>query len=525
MFADLSGRKAAERERNRLISAVEQSSESIMITDPNGIITYVNPTFEQMSGYDRAEVIGQNARILRSGRHDAEFYRSMWTTLLAGRVWTGDIINRRKDGDTFEVQAAISPIRDADGQVVNYLLISRNVTVERQLEQQLRQAQKMEAVGRLAGGVAHDFNNLLMAISGYSQLLLDGLEEGDARREYADEIIRAARQAASLTQQLLAFSRRQVLTRRILDLNTVVAEIQKMLTRLIGEDIDLVTSMAPELGKVRADRSQIEQVIMNLAVNARDAMPRGGRLLIETANVELDEDYIWTHAGARVGPYVMLGVSDTGVGMDAEIQSHVFEPFFTTKPKGEGTGLGLATVYGIVKQSDGYISVESEPGRGSTFRIYLPRVEEADGEEQVDAPSGGGSETILLAEDEREVREVVSAFLQEAGYSVIEAGDGEEAMRAAEEYDGPIHLLLTDVVMPRLSGRELAQRLLAERPATRILYMSGYTDDAVLRHGVLESEAAFLQKPFTADILQRKVREVLGAKDGEQDSAGQGNPE
>jgi CheY-like chemotaxis protein len=374
----------------------------------------------------------------------------------------------------------------------------------------------MEAVGQLAGGIAHDFNNLLTAILGNTQLLLRDLPPGDTKRQDVEEIRKASERAASLTRQLLAYSRRQMLQPEILDLNVVVAEMDRMLRRLIGEHIALNTVLAPELGRVRADPNQIEQVIVNLAVNARDAMPDGGKLTIETANMELDESFAQAHLGAVPGHYAMVAVTDTGSGMDASVRAHLFEPFFTTKEVGKGTGLGLATVYGIVKQSDGYISVYSEPGRGSSFKVYLPRIQTpqsaatASGKDRLDR----GTETILVVEDEAAVLALSRRALEMQGYVVLAAADPAAAIRVVERHGGMIHLLLTDVVMPGLSGRELADRLIARRPGLRVLYMSGYPGDAVVQHGALPVGSAFLQKPFSPDGLARKVRDVLDSEHG-----------
>ena len=382
----------------------------------------------------------------------------------------------------------------------------------RRLEEQLRQAQKMEAVGRLAGGIAHDFNNLLTVINGYSHMISSRLPTGDALRADAEEILRAGEQAASLTRQLLAFSRKQILAPVVLNLNRIVSELEKMLHRLIGEDVELVTSLDPGLGNVKADPGQIEQVIMNLAVNARDAMPNGGKLTLETANVSLDEGFARHHSGAQSGPHVMLGVSDTGVGMDQETQSHLFEPFFTTKEQGKGTGLGLSTVCGIVKQSGGTIWAYSEPGQGAAFKIYLPRVDvPADASKPAtrrrDLPKG--TETILIVEDAEGVRNLMQLILTRNGYTLLVAENGEQAFQRVEQHPGPIHLLLTDIVLPRMGGPEIAHRMRALRPGIRVLFTSGYTDRGVVENGVLESGIAFLQKPFAVDELCRKIREVL----------------
>src|SRR5438477_2075544 len=370
----------------------------------------------------------------------------------------------------------------------------------------------MEAVGRLAGGVAHDFNNLLTVITSYSDLLLEELGAGDPKREDVTQIRKASESAAALTRQLLAFSRQQVLQPQVLDLNETVTATEKLLERLIGEDVQLATTLAPDLGMAIVDPGQLEQIILNLAVNARDAMPRGGRLTIETANVEMDEAYVHNHPPARAGRYVMLAVSDTGMGMDAKTQAHIFEPFFTTKEFGKGTGLGLATVYGIVKQSGGFIWVYSEPGHGTTFKLYFPWAgDAAERRAAADEAAGPprGTETVLVAEDAASVRSVMRQVLERYGYTILEAPDGETALQLAAKHHGPIHLLLTDVVMPGVSGRQLADQLTRLRPEIKVLYASGYSDDAILQHGILEPGIAYLQKPFTRVALARKVREVL----------------
>ena len=383
----------------------------------------------------------------------------------------------------------------------------------RRLEEQLRHSQKVEAIGRLAGGIAHDFNNLLTAIIGYSTIALTNLDENDPVSADILEIKKAGQRAATLTSQLLAFSRKQVLQPRVLNLNDVITNTDKMLRRLIGEDIELVTLLGADLDSVKADPGQIEQIIVNLAVNARDAMPQGGRLIIETTNIELDDEFSRKHVGIKPGPYVMLAVNDNGVGMDVDTQLHLFEPFFTTKEIGKGTGLGLSTVYGIVKQSGGSILVYSEPGEGTMFKIYLPRV--AEKPEALEATSKGrteklsGTETVLVVEDEGPVRRLVQTILERNGYSVLEANNGEEALRLMARHEGPIHLLLTDVVLPKMSGPQLAQSMTTLHPGIRVLYMSGYADKASVQQGLLNSSTAFLQKPFTPDALAGKVREVL----------------
>ena len=391
--------------------------------------------------------------------------------------------------------------------------ILHDVTERRKLEEQVRQSQKLESVGILAGGVAHDFNNLLTVITGYSDLALRHLNKLEPLALNITEIKKAADRAASLTRQLLAFSRKQVLQPKVLDLNSVILDMKKLLGRLLGEDIELHTSAGAELGNIKADPGQIEQVIVNLAVNARDAMPNGGQITIETANVDLDEAYARTHISVQPGWYVLLAVTDTGGGIEAETQKHIFEPFFTTKDQGKGTGLGLSTVYGIVKQSGGNIWVYSEVGVGTTFKIYLPLVDESVTGLAAEAPrpeGTAGTETILLAEDEEMVRRLAGESLKINGYTVLEAANAEEAEMICKQHAGPIHLLLTDVVMPRMSGRELAGRVVGLRPDTRVLYMSGYANDAILHHGILGERISFIGKPFTPDELAHKVAEVLG---------------
>jgi PAS domain S-box-containing protein len=411
----------------------------------------------------------------------------------------------------------VEPLRTAEGELQGAICMALDITDRKQLEEQLRQAQKMEAVGRLAGGIAHDFNNLLMVIQGYADLMTERLAEGDPLRRNAEQIQTASQRATSLTRQLLAFSRKQMLAPKVLNVQSVVVEMEKILRRLIGEDIQLETSSVEDLGLIKADRSQIEQVIMNLAVNARDAMPEGGRLTIETANVELDKAAAHPPAVLSPGRYVMLAVTDNGCGMDAETQAHIFEPFFTTKEKGKGTGLGLATVYGIVKQSGGYVWVYSEPGRGTSFKVYLPRIEDEQTVRGRDGKSDAtelprGSETVLLVEDEKGVRELAREYLQLTGYTVISAEDGHTALELAAMHVGPIQLLMTDVVMPGISGRELAGRVKAIRPEIKVLFMSGYTDQAVVHHGILDTDAALLQKPFTMAALAAKLREILSTE-------------
>ena len=515
VIEDISERKQAEQALVRLATAVEQAAESIVITDTEGTIQYVNPVFERTTGYTRDEIIGQNSRLLKSGKQDPTFYADLWETIGRGEVWAGHFTNRKKDGSLYEEEATISPVRDASGNLVNFVAVKRDVTKEVGLENQLMQAQKMEAIGTLAGGVAHDFNNLLTVILGYSQFGLGRLATSDPLYGDIQEIEKAGLRAAALTSQLLAFSRKQVFQPRILDLNVLVTDLKKMLIRLIGEDIDLTAVLDLEVGSVKADPGQLQQVIMNLAVNARDAMPNGGKLTIEIGNVDLSTEYASQHIEATPGAYVMIAISDTGCGMDEETRSHIFEPFFTTKEFGRGTGLGLSTVYGIVKQSGGFISVYSEPGRGTTFKVYLPRVADLTEKEDLRLTPLSlphGDETLLLVEDEAAVRELAARVLRDHGYTVLEASDPAEAFLAIDHLAADeVQLLVTDVVMPQMNGRDLAEQLAALRPDLRVLYVSGYTDRAIVHHGVLDEGTPFLQKPFTAEALVRKVREVLDA--------------
>ncbi|HEX4627276.1 MAG TPA: response regulator [Gemmatimonadales bacterium] len=513
---EAAGRRERVRAEVALRTLVEQAPVGIYRSTPAGRFLSVNLALARILGYGSPEELlaldltrdvyvdpAERQRLLDRDSYNERDYDEVEAR------W------KRKDGRRLTVQLSVRAVRTRDGGIEYYETFVRDVTDQRQLEGQLLHAQKMEAVGRLAGGVAHDFNNLLTVILSYSDLLLEDLPAGASDRGDVEEIRKAAIAASSLTRQLLAFSRQQVLEPRVLDVNAVVASTEKLLTRLLGEDVRLTATLAPDLGSVKVDPGQLEQIIMNLAVNARDAMPKGGRLTIETGNVEMDEVYVRGHPLAQPGRYVMLAVSDTGVGMDAVTQARIFEPFFTTKEAGKGTGLGLATVYGIVKQSGGWIWVYSEPGLGTSFKVYLPRVDEpVTPPAAAPPPALGGSETVLVAEDVPAVRLVARALLERQGYTVLEAADGDTALGLAATHQGEIHLLLTDVVMPGLSGRDLAIQLAALRPRMRVLYMSVYTDDAIVRHGILAPGIAYLQKPFTPDTLGRKVREVIDAAPG-----------
>jgi len=502
-------RKRAE-ERLRLFGRiVESSTEAIAILTPEGYFSEHNAAHQALTEYSIEELRGYTPELVVGEGP----FQEQWQQMVSGASMEREMRIRTKSGREKEVEVSAFPITGDAGQVLCIVAIVRDISERRRLQVQLQQAAKMEAVGRLAGGVAHDFNNLLNVIIGYSELMLERRDAGDFLERGAREIRKAADRAAGLTRQLLAFSRQQVLELKVLDLHDIIAEMRELLLRMLGEDVELVVMPAEVLGRVRADPGQIGQVLMNLAANSRDAMPRGGRFIIETANVVIDETYSAQHADMPPGSYVVLSVSDTGSGMSPETRSHIFEPFFTTKEKGKGTGLGLATVYGIVKQSGGYIWVYSEPDLGATFKLYLPRVDaEPERVQPVAAttPNCCGSETLLVVEDEAGVRLLVRDYLRLRGYTVLEAEHGEEALRIAGRHSGEISLMITDVIMPGMNGRELAERMAALRPAMKVLYMSGYAETAVYRKGVLEPGAPFLQKPFGPPDLGRKVRDVLG---------------
>ena len=521
-FQDETERTRAE---TRLTGLLEGAPDATIVVDEAGALQLVNRQAIALFGFAREELLSQRVELLvpeevrdRHPAHRASYLVKPQRRPMGANL---ELTARRKDGSEFPVDIALSPVETDDGLLIVAAVrdISERRIAEREradLERQLRDAQRLEAIGRLAGGVAHDFNNLLTVIQGYASMTLSNLPSEAPLRSGLEQIQGAAERGAALTAQLLAFSRRQVLQPVLLDLNVIVDGLAPMLGRLLGDDIEFTTALEAQLGIVKADPGQVEQVIMNLALNARDAMPSGGRLMIETANVDLDTDYIRNHAGDTPGAHIQLAVSDSGLGMDAQVLGHVFEPFFTTKGPGRGTGLGLATVYGIVKQSGGSISVSSEPGSGSTFRVYLPRVEGVpEGKSALAvAPLVGGSESILVAEDDNRVRALLGDVLERYGYRVVVTSTGDEALKAAAE-GPPFDLLVTDLMMPGINGRELADRLIATHPALRVLYVSGYAENAILHQGVLDADVHFLAKPFLPEVLVRKVRGILGhAGDG-----------
>ncbi len=515
---DITEKRRLASERDALLSRLQLHLKRLPLAyvrfDSDLCVIDWNPTAERIFGYTKEEMLGEGPP------YEKFVPRAFWVKgqEIRTRIRAGDMEahsineNLTKDGRTITCQWFNTPLMDDDGQFVGFLCLAQDITAQKSLEAQFQQAQKMEAVGQLAGGVAHDFNNQLTIITGYVELLIETLRPDDPAQQFLEEIKKAGERSASLTRQLLAFSRKQVIVPQILDLNGVIQDTEKMLRRVIGEDIEFITLLHPQLGSVKADPGQLEQVLLNLAVNARDAMPQGGKLTIETNNIELDEEYAKTLAGVRPGPYVRLALTDSGVGMTAEIKRHIFEPFFTTKEVGKGTGLGLAVVHGVVKQSDGHIEVYSEPGIGTCFKIYLPRIQplaKPGSSLKGLASRPRGTETILLVEDESIVRGLARHVLEEFGYTVLAAGNSDEALSLCAKYQGPIHLLLTDVVLPGLGGRQVAEQVIALYPQIKVLYMSGYTDDTVVRHGILHKQVNFLQKPFSPTELAQKVRQVL----------------
>ena len=510
-------KQLAEREELfRLIT--ENAADMIAVVDTSGQRLYNSPSYQKLLGYSQEE-LGKTSAFEQIHADDrTAVVDAAQDARRTGMGRTVEYRIRHKDGRWLTLESTASVARNQDGEVEKLVIVNRDITERKQLEEQLHRSQKLEAIGRLSGGVAHDFNNLLGLIIGYSEALQERVPPDDPYREAVDEIQNAGKRAAALTQQLLAFSRKQVLEPRILSLNTTIGDIEKMLRRLLGEDIQIELLLSPDTGTVKADRSQIEQVILNLVVNARDAMPDGGKLTIETGKWILDRSTVLRHPYVIPGPYAMLKVTDTGCGMDAELQSHIFEPFFTTKEKGKGTGLGLATAYGVIKQSGGYIWVDSEVGKGTAFRIYLPEVKAVadvvpEGVPEAKAALRVATErrTILVVEDERSLRKLTKKTLSEAGHQVFEAGDASEALEISRTTKGTIDLLLTDVIMPGISGKKLADVLLAERPGIGVLYMSGYTDGEIAKQGMLEQGTAILRKPFTRGELMRQVENALVA--------------
>ncbi|OGW21690.1 MAG: hypothetical protein A2X55_03385 [Nitrospirae bacterium GWB2_47_37] len=505
----LSMKKLAESE-HLITQAVEESGDGVVIANKRGVIEYANPAFERITGYAEIEFIGKS---LMSRIGQEEFKDEILKNINSGNVWSDTILNKKKDGKEYLEHVSIIPVKNAKGEVLKFVSISRDVTREKSLEEQLRQSQKMEVVGRLAGGIAHDFNNLLTTIIGYANLMGNEIKAGDPLKQYVGHILSASERAATLTQSLLAFSRKQIINPTPADINDIIRRLEKLLLRLIGEDVELKATLSEGALTVMADAIQVEQVLMNLATNARDAMPKGGLLTIETKPVIIDSEYAGTHLFAKPGMYACISVTDTGIGMDEKTRKNIFEPFFTTKELGKGTGLGLSIIYGIVKQHDGDINVYSEPGKGSTFKVYFPIIKAAAAERKGGdialPPPKGGTETVLVAEDNLEVREIVKAVLEGAGYTIIEAVDGEDAVQKFNENKDRVQLLLLDVIMPRKNGKEAYDEIKPMRPGIKTVFMSGYTADIIDRKGMIEAGAELVSKPISPNGLLRKIREVL----------------
>lgn len=500
-------KKLVEKE-HFITRAIEETGEGVMIAGRDGVIEYINPALEKIKGYHKYELIGKN---FFTGIYSGEISDNISKIINKDKnMWSGILRNKREDGTEYHEHLSVIPITNEKGEIIRFVSISKDITKEKALEEQLLQAQRMEVIGRLAGGIAHDFNNYMSAVLGYGELALDNLKDEDPARKSVEIMISAGNMAAILTKQLLAFSRKQVINPVVLNLNKTIEEMGKMLGRLIGENIELEITTDPDLWNVKIDTSQIEQVVMNIVLNAKDAMSEGGKLKIETANVIFDEEYSKTHLDTPPGEYIMISFSDTGVGMPDEIKAHIFEPFFTTKEIGKGTGLGLSTVYGIVKQNNGHIFVYSEPGRGTTFKVYLPRVrEDAEKKPEITDEKPHGFETILIVEDQDTVRQLAAETLSGLGYTVIEAKEGVDALELCRRYHGKIHLLLTDVVMPKMGGPELAEKIKIHQPEVKVIYMSGYTENAIGHEGILNKGINFISKPFTVSRLAKLVRNVL----------------
>lgn len=509
---DITAHKLAKAERKRLMAAIEQMGEVIVMTDAQGNILFVNQAFESITGYTREEAVGNNPRFLKSGEQDDFFYQNLWKTISCGKTWSGRMVNKRKDGTLYTEESTISPIREASGQIGSYVAVKRDITDHLRLSAQFQQIQKMEAVGLLAGGVAHDYNNMLSVILGFTELAMNKVEPDHPIHYDLEGIYKAAMHSADITRQLLAFARKQTISPLVIDLNNNVKSMLKMLGRLIGENIEIAWLPDKERCQVKMDPVQLDQILANLCVNARDAISDTGRITIETGNKVFDEAYCADHAGFVTGEFVLLSVSDDGCGMDKEILDHIFEPFFTSKGLGKGSGLGLSTVHGIVKQNNGFINVYSELGDGTTFKIYLPRSTGQSIDKRlkktIKNPVGQG-ETILIVEDEPMLLEIDNKMLGKLGYRVLPAGTPGKAISLAEEHAGEIHLVITDVVMPEMNGQCLAKGLQALYPGIKILFMSGYTADVISHRGVLDEAMNFIQKPFSMNDLAVKVRMIL----------------
>ena len=509
---DITETKNIHAERDLLATAIAQVGEMIVITDPDGIIRYINPAFESVTGYSREEALGQTPRLLKSGKHDLAFYQDLWQTITGGKIWSGQLINKGKNGKVYTEACAISPLFDDTGHIINYVAVKRDISENLRLESQFQQAQKMESVGRLAGGVAHDYNNILSVVIGYSEMALQQIESDNPLYGDLHQILKAAERSRDITRQLLAFARKQTITPEVLDLNAAIEGMLRILRRLIGEDIDLAWMPGGNLWSVKIDPSQIDQILANLCVNARDAISGVGHLIIKTENIALSEQDCLHIPGAEAGDYLLLAIRDDGSGMSSETLANIFEPFFTTKEVGKGTGLGLATVYGIVKQNNGFVDVESEIGKGTVFKLYFPRhytpVDSIESKDQT-APVKGHNELILLVEDDEGVLRLAHRMLLHLGYQVLVADSPGNALNLSSEHGDNIQLLLTDVVMPEMNGRELVEQLQASNPKLKVLFMSGYSADVIAHRGILDKGLNFIHKPFSTLDMSIALRRVL----------------
>jgi two-component system, cell cycle sensor histidine kinase and response regulator CckA len=494
-----------------LVTAIEQSAEAVLITDTAGVLHYVNPAVERITGFSSVELLGKTPKGFQSGEHDAAFYRQLWDTIKAGNIWSGRFVNKRKDGSLCHVDATISPVRSASGEITNFVAVEHDITDHLKLSNQLFQAQKMEAVGTLAGGVAHDFNNILQVVLGYTELILSEEHFPERFRDDFEKVNQAARNGADLVARLLTFSRKSEIKPLSINLNRRIEQLQKMISRTIPKMIEIELVLAHDLSSVHADPTQIDQILMNLAVNARDAMPAGGRLTIRTENAFLDEHYCRTRLETRPGRYALLSVSDTGKGMDAETAQHIFEPFFTTKGPGEGTGLGLAMVYGIVKQHGGHIMCYSEMDQGTVFKMYFPALQREDELRQTvrRALPRGGPETILIVDDEELIRDLGARILTKAGYKVITASDGKKALELYQENRDEISLVMLDLIMPEMGGKQCLQGLLSIDPAVKVIIASGYAVNGTVKETLASGARGFVNKPYDNKQLLQTVREVL----------------
>jgi PAS domain S-box-containing protein len=508
---DITERQRIEEEKSRFMTAIEQTAETVVITDIKGNIQYVNPAFEKITGYSSEEAIGQNPRILQSGKHDKKFYKEMWNSLKNGETWRGRFINKKKNGKLYTEEVVISPVRDKNGKTGNFVAVKRDISDQIELEAKLLQAQKMESIGRLAGGVAHDFNNMLSVIIGHTEIALENMDQAHQFYTSLTEISKAANRSADLTRQLLAFARKQTIIPKVLNLNHTLEGMNNMLGRLIGEDVTLKWLPGEDLWKVRVDPSQIDQILVNLCVNARDVIENVGKVTIETENFIVDKEFCVDHLGLYPGEYICLSVSDNGHGMENDILDNIFEPFFTTKEIGKGTGLGLSTVYGIVKQNNGCIYAYSEIGIGTTFKVYLPRYMDINTEVQkkiIGKSLEQGNETILVVEDELMILKVIKKILARQGYTVIAANSPDEALCLVEDHQ-QIQLLITDVVMPGMNGKDLAKTILSSYPNIKYLFMSGFTKNVIAGRGFLDKDSHFIQKPFSIESITTKIRHIL----------------